>query len=641
MSISCSAPKASGVRSAVAVAVFLSVSSGAIAQSAKPPAGEGGGPVLRPVVVTATRTPVDIGRSLADVSVITREELEREAAPDLGTVLARLPGIEFARSGGPGTITEVFVRGANSRFTAVLIDGVPVNSQNLQGGAPWEGLPVSQVDRIEVVRGPGSAVYGSDAVAGVVQIFTRQGQKNDPRLNVSATAGSFGTTRWNVTTSGREQSIDWALAYGRDGSVGQSAIRNADNVFFNPDRDGHRNEQGSARLGWRLNADHRLDASFGRNRVRAWFDDGPDALGVSPRSTSVVRQAQAGWTARWTPELTGAYRVGEVTTTSEALGSSPYAFFTRTKALSASAQHDWQAGIHAWQALIEHRADRLNDGGTFGTSLVPEVDRRHQNALGLGYGVESGPWSFQARLREDDDSEFGRHTTGSVAGGWRFLPQWRLRASYGEGFRAPTLYERYAAFGGTADLQPETSRSSELGLNWQSGQASASLTAWRNRIGNLIDCGVTNPDPANFACTYINAGRADLQGLTLAGAVPVGDVRLSGSWDLQDPRNAETGQVLIRRARYHGKAQADWQAWGWDLKVQTQFSGGRRDLDANLADVRLGGYALWNLGATRRLNPQWQLGLRVDNVFDHRWEQSRDYRTPGAAAFVTVQYTPL
>lgn len=592
-----------------------------------------------PVVVTATRTPVEISRSLSDVTLITREDLERESAPDLATVLARQPGIEFSRNGGPGTITDVFVRGASSRFTAVLIDGVRVDSQNLQGGALWEALPVAQIERIEIVRGPGSALYGSDAVAGVVQIFTRSGQAGDPRMNISGTVGSFGTSRWNVATSGREQAVDWSLAYGRQGAVGQSALRNPDNFNFNPDRDGHRNEQGSARLGWRVNADHQVDASFSRNRVRAWFDDGPDELGVSPRGTAVVRQVQAGWTAQWTPDLSGAYRVGESTSTSESVGSLPYEFFTRTKALTASAQHDWQSGIHALQALLEHRADRLEDGGSFGTSLLPETDRRHQNALGLGYGVESGPWSAQIRLREDDDSEFGRHTTGSLAAAWRFLPKWRLRASYGEAFRAPTLYERYSSFGGTPDLRPETSRSSEAGLNWQDGQAKVSVTAWRNRVSNLIE--FVYSDPVNYIGSYTNVGRAQLEGITLAGSVPMGEVLLSGSWDLQNPRNADTGEVLIRRARHHGKLQADWTLAGWRLLVQSQFAGGRRDLDADLSDVRLGGYALWNLGASRRLSPQWHLGLRVDNVFNHRWEQARDYRTSGTAAFLTVQYTPF
>jgi vitamin B12 transporter len=588
---------------------------------------------LQPVFVTASRTPQAQGAALADTTVITREDIVREGATDLMQLLSRQPGIEISRNGGLGTATDLFMRGANSRFTALYIDGVRVDSQNLQGGAKWEAIPLGLIDRIEIVRGSGSDLYGSDAVAGVVQVFTRRPEKDGVQVVAEATVGSFGRSKWQANVSGKAAALDYGLSYGRDGAFGQSTIVNATNSNYNPDRDGFRQEGWAGRMGYQLSADHRVESSFARNRVRAAFDNGTSE-DASPQATTVVNTRQLAWLARWTPQLSASYRVGESST--EDISRTSTLFFTKTHAKTASAQHDWREGVNALQLLLEHRADKIDEGGTFGSSFADGNSRRQQNAVGLGYGFESGPWSAHARAREDHDSEFGRHTTGSLGAGWRFAPEWRVRLNYASAFRAPTLFERFTQFGGNAALQPESSHTVEAALSWQRGGASASATAYHSKVRNLIEYSFASPISAFGG--YENVGSARLQGLTLAGVLPVDALRLSGSWDIQDPRNAQTGEPLIRRARYHGNLQADTVLAGWTTGVQSQFAGGRRDLDASQSSVRLGGYTLWNVFAGRDLSREWQLQFRIDNVLNKHYELARDYGVPGTTAFVTLRY---
>src|SRR3990167_8831026 len=195
MSFLNSVPRAPGVRSALAVACGLVLAAPFVAQATD--ADDVG-----QVVVTASRAPQPISRVLADVSVITRDEIERRGSASAVDLIAALPGFEISRTGGPASITGVFLRGAESRHLLVLIDGVRVDTQSGAGGATWEALPASQIERIEVVRGPASAVYGSDAMAGVVQIFTRQGQ-GPARVEVGFGVGTLGLWSSDAQVSGK------------------------------------------------------------------------------------------------------------------------------------------------------------------------------------------------------------------------------------------------------------------------------------------------------------------------------------------------------------------------------------------------------------------------------------------------------
>ncbi|WP_152987608.1 TonB-dependent receptor domain-containing protein [Aquabacterium parvum] len=587
--------------------------------------------IVPEVVVTATRAPVDRARVLADVSVITREDIDRSGAMDLADLLDRQPGLTFSNNGGPGTYTDVFVRGANARFTALLVDGLRVDSQNLQGGAVWQGIPLSQIDRIEVVRGAGSALYGSDAVGGVIQVFTRKPVDGVVSLAGGLTLGSHGTVKSDATVSGRQSGFDYGLTLGAERANGRSVINNPSSPDWRVDRDGYGQSSAQARLGWQLLAGHRLEALAGRHRTRADFDDRYASADQDSVATTVIRTSQVAWLADWVPGLKAQYRLGESST--EVLSESSGYLRAKTRTRTALAQHDWQRGPHGVQVLLENRVDRMSAAYDGSSSFEGPEPRRDQLGLGLGYAWDQDGWVFSARARQDDDSEFGVHHTGTVAGGWRFAPGWMARVSYSEGFRAPTLYERFAQYDGNPDLRAETSHGSEAAISWQRGADLASVTAYDQRINQLIEYSMSQ-------FQYFNVGQARLKGLTFAAQTRWAGANWSGSWDLQEARNEQTGERLIRRPRYHGNLSADTDLMGWTVGARSRFVGGRSDIDGDSLTVHNGGYVTWGVFASRQLAPGWQLLTRVDNVFNKRYEVARDYAVPGAFAQVALRYQP-
>ena len=217
------------------------------------------------IVVTATRTEQSLKDVLADVSLIDRAHIERSGAGSVADVLSRVPGLQISGNGGPGTSTSVFVRGSNTQHTAVFVDGVRIDSQST-GGATWQAIPLAQIDHIEVLRGPAAAIYGSDAVAGVIQIFTRKGE-GAAKPFVSVGAGSYNTRQANTGVSGANGNFDYSLGFSKEQSTGFHV-----NQPGNPDRDGYRSDAANVRLGYKLNAQHRIETTFLSNSLDAQYD---------------------------------------------------------------------------------------------------------------------------------------------------------------------------------------------------------------------------------------------------------------------------------------------------------------------------------------------------------------------------------
>jgi len=250
---------------------------------------------LAEVVVTATRVLQPLTDLVADVTIVDRSQIERSGATGLADVLARLPGIEMGRNGGLGGITSVYVRGAETRFTAVFIDGVRVDSQGT-GGASWDVIPLSQVDRIEVLRGPAGAVYGSDAMGGVIQIFTRKGEgPASPYIGLSL--GTYGTTKAEAGVSGSQGKWDYALSLVRQESKGFSVMPSR-----NPDDDGYTSESLAARVGLELNESHRLDLSVLSSQLNAQYDGQFGAINVDDRTIKKLQTSALSWRAEWSAD---------------------------------------------------------------------------------------------------------------------------------------------------------------------------------------------------------------------------------------------------------------------------------------------------------------------------------------------------
>ena len=290
--------------------------------------------------------------------------------------------------------------------------------------------------------------------------------------------------------------------------------------------------------------------------------------------------------------------------------------------------------------MLERREDELHNSGLTNPS---GSDKRKQNALALGYLWSAGPLSLQAHGRHDDDSQFGGVDTGTLAAGYLLTPALRLVGSAGTAFRAPTLYQRGSVYGpnltkaGVAPLAPEHGRNMEFGLKYNGGTSDAAITAYRNRIKELIIFGAAGSCQSEYGC-YQNVNEALLQGVSMTGGTQFGPTRLSATLDLQAPKDASTGKLLARRARQYGTVRADTQLASWNFGVGVQASGQRYDNAANTKP--LAGYALLNLDAQYAINRELKLQFNLDNAFDRAYQTAGGYAQAPRTVMLGLRYSP-
>lgn len=581
------------------------------------------------VVITANRLPQPLSSVLADVSVIERAQIERSGAVGVADLLARLPGVELARNGGVGATTSVFIRGAELRHVAVYVDGMRIDSQST-GGAVWEQIPLDQIERIEVLRGPAAAVYGSDAMGGVVQLFTRRG--NAAPGTTSSAALTVGTRRtWQAQAglSGATERIDYALSASKGASRGFNA-RLGDNI--NPDDDGWRRQSVTLRGGWQIDGVHRLEASLLHSTLDARYDGFDPA--VDDWSHHRLRSTGLTWRARWSEQASTRVQLSR---SDSDYASQPDGYRSDTTLHNLVLMHEQRIAEGQWlTATLERRDDELYNPADAWTPAL--AGRRHQNALALGWRADVAPWGWQAHLRHDDDSEFGAKTTGSAAVGWRFAPHWRATAGAATSFRVPTLYQRFSQYGNAA-LRPESGHNVELGLRWERGADTLSLNAWRNRLSNLIGFGAAGACASAYGC-FENANRALLKGLTLAGATELdsapGPIRLHAALDWHSPRNDATGALLPRRAQRLARMGAQLRHGAWTLGSDLQAASRRFDDAANTRPM--GGYAVVDLWAELQLAPGLQLQGRIDNLGDRPYQTAKGYPADGRSVALTLRW---
>jgi vitamin B12 transporter len=600
------------------LATLLSlVASSVCAQSLQTPVS------LQQTVVTATRLPQTLTESLADVSVLDPSTIERSGAVGLVDVLSRLPGVEFARNGGPGGTTGVFVRGGETRFTAVYIDGVRVDSQST-GGAPWESIPLAQIDRIEVLRGPAAAVYGSDAIAGVIQIFTKKGEGAfSPSLGLSL--GRYGTRKLEATASGSVGDIDYSVGLADVKSTGFNATTRTGQ---NPDVDGMTSQSGNVRLGLKINTAHRVEATALSNKLNSQYDS--STRFADERNLYKLQALGFSWQAQWRDDLNSRLTLTESLNRYE---TTPLPYLTLTRLRGLTLLNEYRMGNASLTAALERKEDWLEN--------APINQGRSQNALALGYGMRSGAHSLQLNLRHDNDSEFGGKSTGSAAYGYNITPFWRVTASAGTAFRAPTLYQRFSIYG-LPSLQPESARNAELALRYTEGSTQVQVVAYRNRVSDLITF-VSAPGPCvagsgSFPGCYGNTAQARYEGVTLSGKHAISGYALRGSLDLQNPQDLTLNKQLPRRAKQHANLGLDKRIGNWLLGAEAQLVGKR--FSGAGETLLMGGYALFGLVASSRIAPDWSMVVRIDNLSDKRYETANGYATPGRSAMVGLKWQP-
>jgi len=601
-------------RNAALAGLFCAVPCVSLAVAQTPPTA-----LLDPVVVTAARTPQPLEQSLADLTVIGAEEIARAGAQSLAELLQRQPGVQIVANGGPGTTTGVFLRGANANQTLVLIDGLRVGSSS-SGTAPFEAIPLAQIDHIEILRGPAASLYGADAIGGVIQIFTRTGG-NALAANASAGYGTYATSQFSAGASGTDGPWRFALQGGYDRSAGFNAISNPANFSYNPDRDGYSNGSGSGNLGYSLAPEQALSAQFFYSRQNARFDAGPD---FDDRTITTVQSYALASRNRLTAYWKSTLEAG-VSSDDSRSQTGPGASQFKTVQRQYMWQNDISVPLGALSVALTRREERLDTDAGF------PITGRNTNAVVGVYQLQYGASALQANLRRDDSSQYGGHTSGSLAYAYTIVAGLRASASYGTGFKAPTFNDLYYPLFSNPDLQPETARNFEVALRYAGNRVNAGAVVYRNRVSDLIVFGCD----ANFNCAPQNVAKATLEGVTLELQGIFGDTTVKGSADFARPYDDATGNLLPRRARRYGSLDATQAIGNLQIGAQIVASSARYDDGANTR--RMGAYALVNFNAEYAWAKQWALFAVLSNAFDKHYELAADYSTPGANLFVGVR----
>ena len=574
------------------------------------------------VVITATRFPQARSQTLQPVTVITSEDIAASGQQTLVEVLQALGAVEVASAGGPGQPSAIFMRGANAGHTLVLVDGMRIGSATA-GTTAVEHIPLAQIDRIEVVPGQLSSLYGSDAIGGVIQIFTKGG-RDSPATSASAGIGTYDTR--SVSAGLRRSIADTDLSFnaGYFDTTGFDATKPS-NALHDPDRDGYRNGNISAKLAQHLGERNELGLTAFQSDGTTHFDTGAGLDDVNHQTlTAYSVYSRNQLNERWKSLV----RLAEGTDDSRLSGTFPGFFTTRQPQLT------WQNDIAVGPGTVVAGAEYLEQHVASDTPYT-KTSRNIRSAFG-GYAGNYGRHSWQANVRQDDNSQFGSHTTGLLGYAYAPTPALRLRVGAGSAFKAPTFNDLYFPGFSNPDLQPERSRSREAGLNYQHGGNRFSATYFDNRISDLIVFVVT--DPVTFAGMPENVNRARIKGTELAYQAFAGSWQLRAQATLQDPVDEATGKLLPRRARQYGSASVQNAVGAWKLGAEVVASSARFDTPGEDPAARMHGYALLNLTASYALNRAWLLRARWNNVFDREYELVQNFNTPGSNLFVALQY---
>lgn len=578
------------------------------------------------VVVTATRARSRIDDALTEVTVIDRAQIERASGQTLAQLLAQQPGVQFTSSGGFGSSQSIFLRGLETRHTLLLIDGVRYGSATV--GTPiWENLPLGSIERIEIVRGPLSALYGTDAVAGVVQIFTRRGTPG-VATDAAATVGSRGFEQLSGGVRFGEGNIDGAVHLQQTRTTGISST-NSSAPFgnFNGDNDGFRQQGGSAQLGWQFVPGWRADARVLRARARTAYDDGPGVDSKAALTTEVSSLTVAGSVSgNWRTSLRMARSKDEYDTLTSA---SPFAALGVIGTVQQ--QVTWENNIDTPLGVLMLLTEQLKQTVTRPGDAFVVSDRSIQ-ALAAGLNGRAGPHGWQLNLRHDRNSQFGGQSTGSLGYGFDLSRAWRAAASYGTSFVAPSFNQLYFPAFGNPNLLPEEGKHGEVSLRWAGAGQQLRMAYFDNRIRGYISSG---PLPTNIPRTRVD-------GVSISYEARVNNWTLAASSERINPRNDTEGSVnygrwLPRRSKEMLRLAADLDLGAWKFGGQLAAFGPRFDDSANT--TRLGGFATMDLRGEYRLNRQWAAGLRLNNLADKVYQTVNGYNQPRRELFLTVRYT--
>ncbi|MCW2487694.1 TonB-dependent vitamin B12 receptor BtuB [Candidatus Symbiopectobacterium sp. NZEC127] len=586
------------------------------------------------MVVTANRFQQPVNTVLAPTTVVTREDIDRWQAKSLTDVMRRLPGVDIGQNGGLGQKSSLFIRGTNSSHVLILVDGIRLNQAGISGSSDLSQIPISLVQRIEYIRGARSAVYGSDAVGGVVNIITTR-EKNGTTL--TAGVGSKGYQSYDAATQqALGDSTTATLAGNYLYTKGFDVVAYGTASPAQPDRDGFLSKSLYGMV------EHKFDDRFS-GFLRAYgYDNRSDYDNFNAVDTRQL------YSQTWDTGLR--YQSGIYST--QLIGSYSHSKdydYDPSKGLHASGGTlvDSQQYNAQWGNTLQLGAGTVSAGVDWKDQIIKpdstNVKREEsQNNTGI---YLTGQQRFdsivlEGSVRGDDHSEFGWHNTWQTGASWEFIEGYRVIASYATAFKAPNMVQLYGRNNSNRNLQPEESKQWETGVEGLSGPVTWRISGYRNDIDNLMDA------TSSTGYVFENVGKAKIKGIEATAAFDTGLLGHRISYDYVDSRNAITDEPLTRRSKQQVKYQLDWQVYDLDWSVTYHYLGSRYDKDYGVytptfdnPTVKLGGVSLWDLAVSYPVTSHLTVRGRIANLFDKEYETAYGYQTAGREYYLNGSYT--
>ncbi len=582
---------------------------------------------LPDLVVTATRTETAKNQLAAAATVYTRKDIERLQAKTLPELLSGTTGIDMAQSGGYGKDTNIYMRGTNSDHVLVLIDGIKVGSVT-SGTTPFQLIPLDQVERVEIIRGPQSSLYGSEAIGGVIQIFTRKGGREDkPSVTLDAGGGSYDTYRASGSVSGKWKNSWYTLGSSQFGSQGFNARQPTPGPFGvnQPDKDGYLNTALNARLGHRFDNNAEVEAFFMRAEGKNEYD------GTAQNKTEFVEQT-VGTTAgmnivdNWRSLL----RLGQ--SRDEGDNFAPDGTFS-SKFNSTRWNASWLNEValsddHQLVIGSDYRLDQVdgstayNESSRYDAGIFTEL---HSRILDNHF--------INASVRGDKNEAFGEQLTGNF--GWRYNGGYGISpfASFGNAFKAPSFNQLYFPGFGNPSLKAEQSTSFEAGLAGDHDWLQWEVRAYHTNIDNLI---VTVTNPVTFLSSAENVGKAQIDGIEAEIGTQWMGWNSKLNMNLLSPKNRESNMRLPRRAEKTLSYDLSRSFGQFDLGANVLAQADRFD-DA-LNKTKVAGYVTVDLRTAYHLNKNWMLSAKLNNLLDKQYQTINTYNTADRNFFLSIHY---
>lgn len=592
------------------------------AAASQPAAGAAAATQLAPVVVTSTRTAQPLTEALPHTTVVTQEDIVNSQAPDLRTLLRNQAGVELTANGGMGSNTSLFMRGANSNQTLILIDGVRVSSVS-SGTAQLANILPDQIDHIEVVRGNVSALYGSDAIGGVVQIFTKSGAGQAPAANAQVEYGSNNTRQGTVGYGGQIGDTSFNVTGSAFKTDGFSSINTQQAPRANPNDNPYENQSVSAQVKHRFtpNWDAGMAGYYSKSKLS--YDSSFGRPTDDNRSNSELYTVSAFVNGKVLPDWSTHFKLAQSEDRSENFlnGANNGTFNTRNR------QFNWQneyalAPTHTLLFGTDYLQQEL-DSNSYG------APSRNVFSVFGGYDGRFGKHQLQLNGRNDHYSDFGNQGSFFAGYGYNVTEALKLIANISNAFRAPTFNELYFPGFGNPNLNPERAKSAEVGVQYNTPQTGLlRVTTFETRYDDLI-VNVTQP---NGLLAPTNVNKAKVQGIEASWRASLWGTDVGASVTFQNPVDEQTNTQLLRRARRHAAFDVGRNFGNWRFGGEWLLSSSRLDTGSRT----LGGYGIVNLNARYNIDKQWFVAARVENLFDKNYQLVYPYNTQGRAGYITL-----